>query len=104
MQSLPSSTRNSLKISSSIGLSSTICESNVPTSQLTFADPSTQILKTEKNYYKSRIRTGLTPRIERRIVVSDVQNFESDGVSPRTSIPSKDYKYLKQASSMKVSI
>ena len=92
MQSLPSSTRNSLKISSSIGLSSTICESNVPTSQLTFADPSTQILKTEKNYYKSRIRTGLTPRIERRIVVSDVQNFESDGVSPRTSIPSKDYR------------
>lgn len=92
MQSLPSSTRNSLKLSSNMTLSSTICESNVPTSQLTFADPGVQALKNEKNYYKSRIRTGLTPRIERRGMISDCISIEIDGTSPRTSIPSKDYR------------
>ena len=92
MLSFPSSTRNSLKLSGNTGLSSTICESNVPTNQLTFNDTQTIAIKPEKNVYKSRIRTGLTPRIERRGFISEYMSSDRDGTSPRTSIPSKDYK------------
>ena len=82
--------RNSMKFSPSTGLSSTICESNIPTNQLTFNEIPSQTTRIEKTNFKSRIRTGLTPRIERRGQSSEIQQFENE--IPQTSIPFKDYK------------
>lgn len=88
----PVSLRNNLKYSSN-GVSSSITQDLAMLSpQIVFNEPLVQSTKNEKYNFKSRICTGLTPRIERRNQTSEIQPFESDTSTPKNSIPPKDYK------------
>ncbi|OMJ95251.1 hypothetical protein SteCoe_1466 [Stentor coeruleus] len=89
---MSNSARNSFKLHPSMTMSSTICESNINTNQLVFNETLVGPSRNEKFSYRSRIRTGLTPRIERRGQSSDYQACEIEISSPRTTIPYKDYK------------
>ncbi|OMJ89940.1 hypothetical protein SteCoe_7833 [Stentor coeruleus] len=92
MEFVSNSTRNSFKLYPNSTLNSNFCELNVTTNQLVFNENTVIPSKNEKYYYKSRIRTGLTPRIERRGLSVESQSGDNEAISPRTSIPCKDYK------------
>lgn len=88
MQNLSTNIGISLKVYSGSGFNSNVSESTVLAGCVLTSD--TQ-LKQDRVLYKSRIRTGLTPRIERRGLSTDFQSLEFDSISP-SKTGSKDYK------------
>ena len=86
MQNLSTNIGLSLKVYSGSGFNSNISESTVLAGCVLTADCQ---LKPDRALYKSRIRTGLTPRIERRGLSQD---FNAGDLDLSSKSPMKDYK------------
>jgi tubulin polyglutamylase TTLL1/tubulin monoglycylase TTLL3/8 len=86
MQNPSSNLGISLKVYSGPGFTSNITESTVLAGYVITTEPQ---LKPDRTLYKSRIRTGLTPRIERRGLSQD---FQTTDLEASSKSPNKDYK------------